>query len=245
MTWGSFGVVHIASLILGAGLLVGLYFLLKRLSQKSQTVVLGILSFAGIAAIIYNLVVWDSPIEYLPFHLCSLNAMVLPIAVWTRNKHLNNLLIFWGLGALLALVVNTAQANFEIFSLTFLFYFFPHLLEIGIPVLMFKLKLVEKDMKCIVSTVSITYVTYTVIHFINLALNRYCIENEILDWAGNVIQVNYMYSIKPENPLLQLFYNIVPHPYWYMLLCLPIIVIYLALVYRKQIIASIQARKAK
>jgi len=245
LTWGSFGIVHIASLVLGAGLIVGLYFLLKRFSQKVQTIVLGVLSFAGIAAIIFNLIVWDSPIEYLPFHLCSLNAMVLPVAVWTRNKPLNNLLIFWGLGALLALVVNTAQADFEIFSLTFAFYFFPHLLEIGIPMLMFKLKLVEKDMKCIISTVSITYAVYTVIHFINLALNRYCIENEILDWAGNVVQVNYMYSIKPENPLLQLFYNIVPHSYWYMLLCLPIIVIYLALVYRRQIVASIKARKAK
>ena len=58
MTWGSFGAVHIASLVLGVLLIVGLYFLLKRFSQRVQTIVLGILSFAGISAIIFNLTVW-------------------------------------------------------------------------------------------------------------------------------------------------------------------------------------------
>ncbi|MBE6664755.1 MAG: hypothetical protein E7603_00860 [Ruminococcaceae bacterium] len=243
MTWGSFGVVHIASLVLGIGLIIGLYFLLKRFSAKTQTIVLGILSFSGVAAILYNLLMWGSPLEYLPFHLCSLTAMVLPFAVWTRSKVLNNLLLFWGLGALLALVVNTAQANFEIFSWTFVFYFFPHLLEIGIPILMFGLRLVKRDVRCIGSTLVITLVSYTIIHFINIALNDYLLTNNILDYAGNLIQVNYMYSIKPENPVLQLFYNIIPYPYWYMFLSLPLIVVYLGCFYRKYIILWFKERK--
>ncbi|MBQ3489106.1 MAG: YwaF family protein [Clostridia bacterium] len=244
MTWGSFGVVHITSLVLGIGLIIGLYFLLKKCSQKTQTIILGILSFAGIGAIVYNLLMWDSPLEYLPFHLCSLTAMVLPFAVWMRSKILNNLLLFWGLGALLALVVNTAQANFEIFSWTFVFYFFPHLLEIGIPILMFSLRLVKRDVKCIGSTLLITLVAYTIIHFINVALNDYFLSNQILNYEGNLIQVNYMYSIKPENPVLQLFYNIIPYPYWYMFLSLPLIVVYLGCFYRKYIILWFKERKA-
>ena len=243
MTWGSFGVIHITSLILGVGMIMGLYFLLKKFSAKAQTVVLGILSFAGVGAIVYNLLMWGSPLEYLPFHLCSLTAMVLPFAVWTRSKVLNNLLLFWGLGALLALVVNTAQANFEIFSWTFVFYFFPHLLEIGIPILMFGLRLVKRDVRCIGSTLVITLVAYTAIHFINIALNDYLLTNNILDYAGNLIQVNYMYSIKPENPVLQLFYQIIPYPYWYMFLSLPLIVVYLACFYRKYIILWFKERK--
>lgn len=236
MLWGSFGIVHITSLILGIGMLIGLYFLLKRFSKKVQTIVLGILSFAGIGAIIFNLLMWGSPLEYLPFHLCSLTAMALPLAVWTKSKVLNNLLLLWGLGAFLALVVNTAQANFEIFSWTFVFYFFPHLLEIGIPLLMFALGLVKKDVKCIISTIIITFIAYTIIHLINLGLNDYLATNNILDYAGNLIQVNYMYSIKPENPVLQLFYNIIPHPYWYMYLSIPLIVVYLSCFYGKQIV---------
>ena len=124
MLWGSFGVVHMASLALGAALIVGLYFLLRCFSPKVQTVVLGILSFSGIAAVIFNLVTWGSPYEYLPLHLCSLNALVLPFAVFFRNKTASNLLLLWSLGAIMALVVNTAQANFEICSATFFFYFF-------------------------------------------------------------------------------------------------------------------------
>ena len=79
MLWGSFGLVHLISLALGAGMVVGLYFLLKGKSERVQLAVLGVLSFAGIGAIIFNLVTWGSPWEYLPLHLCSLSAMVLPL----------------------------------------------------------------------------------------------------------------------------------------------------------------------
>ena len=245
MLWGSFGLVHLISLALGAGMVVGLYFLLKGKSERVQLAVLGVLSFAGIGAIIFNLVTWGSPWEYLPLHLCSLSAMVLPFATLLRNKTLGNLLFLWSLGALMALVVNTAQAEFEIVSWTFVFYYFPHVLEFGIPILLFKLGLVKKDPRCIWSTIGITLGSYTIIHFINVALNNYFLANQILDSAGNVIQVNYMYSIVPENPVLVIFRNIVPYDYWYMLLVLPIVVVYLGAVYAKDLLALYKAKKAE
>ncbi|MBQ7817911.1 MAG: YwaF family protein [Oscillospiraceae bacterium] len=243
MLWGSFGTVHILSLVLGAGLMVGLYFLLRCFSAKIQTIVLGILSFAGIAAIIFNLVTWGSPYEYLPLHLCSLTAMALPFAVFTRSKVLSNLLLLWSLGAVMALVVNTAQANFEILSPTFFFYFFPHLLEFGIPILLFRLGLVEKDVKCILSTLLITLCVFTLIHFANVALNSYFVAHQVLNPAGEVIQVNYMYSIKPENPVLALFWSLIPAAFWYMLPVMLIVMIYLAAVYAKQIVCYFKAKK--
>ncbi len=243
MTWGSFGVIHLSSLAIAAALLVALYFILKKASPKVQTIVLGILSFAGIAAIIFNLVTWGSPLEYLPLHLCSLNALVLPVAVFTRNKTLNNLLLVWSLGALAALVVNTAQADFVLFSDVFCFYFFPHVLEFGIPILMFKLGLAQKDIRCIGSTLGITIVVYTLIHLFNVWLNGYCQAQQILDYAGNVIQVNYMYSITPANPVFQLFWGLIPHPYWYMFLVFPIVGIYLLGIYVRQLKDLLQKKK--
>ncbi len=234
ITWGFFGINHILSLILASGIIYTLYKFLENKQEKLQILTLGILSFSGIFAIIYNLIIWESPIEYLPFHLCSLNAMVLPIAVFTKNKHLNNLLLLWSLGAILAIVVNSAQANYEVFSLTFAIYYFPHVLEFGIPILMFKLNLVEKDISCIKNTLIITLISYTIIHLINVTLNNYLELNNILDYAGNLIQVNYMYSIKPENPVMSLFYQILPYEYWYMYLAIPIILIYLLLIYLKE-----------
>ena len=40
-----------------------------------------------------------------------------------------------------------------------------HVLDFGIPVLMFLLKLVKKDVKCIATTLGITVTSYTAIHF--------------------------------------------------------------------------------
>ena len=234
MKWGSFGPVHIATLLFAAAMITGLYFALRRASKQVQTAVLGVLSFSGIAAIIYNLVTWGSPLEYLPLHLCSINALLLPIVVFTRNKTLGNMLLVWCLGALAALVVNMAQAEYELNSWTFAFYYFPHVLEFGIPVLLFKLGLIEKHPKYILSTIAITMAVYTGIHFINVGLNAYCQANQILDWAGNVIQVNYMYSIVPENPLLALFKQVIPYDYWYMYMIVPILVVYLSAIYLPQ-----------
>ncbi len=235
MKWGSFGLVHIATLIFAAAMIIGLYFALRKASHKVQTAVLGVLSFSGIAAVIFNLVTWGSPLEYLPLHLCSLNALLLPIVVFSRNKTLGNMLLVWCLGALAALVVNMAQAEYELNSWTFVFYYFPHVLEFGIPVLLFKLNLIEKHPKYILSTIVITMIIYTGIHFCNLGLNAYLAANNMLDYAGNLIQVNYMYSLVPENPLLTLFWQIIPYEYWYMFMIIPILVVYLGIVYLPQI----------
>lgn len=242
MLWGSFGTVHILSLLFGAGMILGLYYLLRRCSAKVQTIILGVLSFSGIGAVIFNLVMWESPFEYLPLHLCSLTAMVLPLAVFFRSKILGNLLLLWSLGAVMALVVNTAQANFEIFSATFAFYFFPHLLEFGIPVLLFALGLVKKDIRCIASTLLITLCALVLVHLANVGLNNYLTTHQILNPSGALVQVNYMYTIKPENPVLGLFWSWIPYPFWYMLPVVLIVLVYLGIVYWRELITVLRKK---
>lgn len=232
MEWGTFGIVHILSLVIGAGLMVGLYFLLKHRSEKTQILVLGVLSFSGIISICWNLLNWGRPLEYLPLHLCALNAMMLPVAVFTRSKVIGNLLLVWGLGAVAALILNQAVAQALLFSPVFCSYYFCHLLEFGIAVMLFKLGLIKKDPKCIFSTIGITMGVYTLIHFFNKALNA----AQLLDLNGEVIKVNYMYSIVPENPLLQLFYQVIPFEYWYMYMIVPILVVYLLIIYAPQLL---------
>lgn len=243
MLWGSYGIVHIASLLLSAAIIVGLYFLLKNFSDKTKTIVLFILSLSGISAIIFNLVTWGSPIEYLPFHMCSITAMLLPFAVLTRNGVINNLLLLWCVGALIALVLNQAQANYEIWSWTFFFYYFPHTLEFGIPILMFAFKLTKKKLIYIPTTLGLTALIYTCVHLINVWLNHYAQAHNIVDWAGEIVKLNYMYSVDPTNPVLQLMYHLIPHPYWYMFVATPFIVLYLALVYLPEIIKAIKNGK--
>lgn len=244
MTWGSFGLVHIGTLALAAVINIVLYFIVKRMSPRLQLAVLGILSFSGIIALIFDLTMWGSPIEYLPFHLCSINAILLPFSVLSRNKVLGNLHLLWSLGALLALVLNHGVAHYEIPSSAFFIYYIPHLLECGIPLIMFKLGLWRLDARCILSTVVITMSAYTAIHFVNIALNNYCIANHVVDYAGELIQLNYMFSLAPNNPMLALFYQILPYQYWYMYLIVPVVVVYLGVIYgTRALILNRRARK--
>lgn len=234
--------LHAFLLVLGAAMIFGLYFLLRGKSQKVQTVVLGILSFSGIGAVIYNLLMWGTPLEYLPLHLCSINALLLPIAVFTRSKVVGNLLLVWSLGALMALVVNREMMGLTYGGWTLFFYFFPHVMEFGIPILLFRLGLVEKTPKCIGSTIGLTMAIYTVVHLINKGINAWCASAGIMS-GEEILHVNYMYSIVPEFPPLDLFYKVIPCEYWYMYMAVPIVLVYLLIIYAPQLIRAKKAVK--
>lgn len=236
MVWGSFGRVHMATLVLAVLLIALLYVLLKNRSPKIQTAVLFVLSFAGNAATVYNLIAWGEPLDYLPLHLCALNGLLLPIAVWTRNNKLCNLLLLWSLGAFVALVANGTMAAAKITDLPFLFYYFAHVSELGVPVLLFTLGLAKKDPKCLGSTLGITWGVYTAVYGINKLINFLCEAYQVTRADGSLVQVNYMYSMGPIDPLSGALWNILPYEYWYMLLAVPIIAVYLAVVYAPQIL---------
>ncbi|MBQ8579669.1 MAG: YwaF family protein [Oscillospiraceae bacterium] len=232
MKWGNFTPVHFASLAIGALIILAIFLILRKRSQTVQTAVLGVLSFAGIAAIIYNMLPPNNVLQNLPLQLCSLNAMLLPIVVFTKNKTLGNLLLAWCLGAICALILNNECVNMDIFGLDFAFYYYPHLMECGIPILLFALGHIKKDPKCILSSLVISLAAYTVIHFINLWINDYAAANDL------GFSVNYMFSMQPNNPLSDLLYSLVPYKYFYMLLYFPLIAVYLAIVYLPDMIRS-------
>ena len=242
--WGIFGIAHIISLPIAIGIILALYFSIRKASEKTQRIVLGILSFSGIAAIIYNLVMWNSPLEYLPFHLCSINAILLPIAMFSKNKTIGNMLVLWCLGALAAVVMNFyADEASDMYNPTFWFFYLPHVLEFGIPIIAFKLGIIKLDYKTIPKTLILTAGIYTAVHFINLGLIEYVKAKNLVDNAGNLLNINYMYSIHSEGfPLISTFYALIPHSYWYMFLVFPIIAVYLVIVYLPQIIREKKAK---
>ncbi len=241
MTCGTFTPLHIATLVLGVLLNVALYLFLKNKSRKVQIGVLFLFSLLGISAILFNLLMWGTPLEYLPLHLCSLNALILPFAVLFRKKWSCNLLLLWSLGSYVALILNQGMANAEIFSWTFFFYYFPHVFEAGIPIILFALDLADRDYKTMKSTLGITFICYTLIHFVNVAINSAQIQSPVA--PGEIIQVNYMFSVLPNNPLLEFFYAIIPSPYWYMFLAVPIILLYLSWWYFPELLDARKKRK--
>ncbi len=248
LKWGSFSSTHIITLCLSAVIIIGIYFILKNKSDKTRRIVLFILSLAGPAAVLYNILMWglkSTVLEYLPLHLCSINAMLLPFLAGSKNNFLGNLLPFYSVGALAALIFNTFQADFLIFDHVFAMYYFPHTLEFGIPIIMIALGMVEIRPKYILPCLGVTFVIYTAVHFANLGLNEYLRTAQILDSAGNVIEVNYMYSLAPMgNPALEFFWSIVPHEYFYMLVALLIIGVVYLLMNIKHVIAFVKRKRA-
>ena len=244
MLWGApFQTVHLITLAIAAALIVGFYFLLKFLPERARYIVLLILSLSGIVAIVYNLLAWGSPLEYLPFHMCSITAILLPIAVLTKNRYVGNLLLVWCLGSILALVFTDAQADYTIPSATFFIYYVPHVFEFAVVIYLFVFKYIRMDYRCIPVTVGLTVGIYTIVHLINLALNAYCAAHGIVDYAGNLLTFNYMFSITPTTSIFLLFWSIIPYEYWYMYVAVVILVVYLFILYAPQIIREQKARK--
>jgi hypothetical protein len=101
------------------------------------------------------------------------------------------------------------------------------------------------EAKYIPTTLALTMLIYTGVHLCNVAINSYCQLHQIVDASGELIQVNYMFSISPSNPLVALFHKLIPRRYWHMYLVLPIVAVYLLGVYTPQIRANLRERKAK
>lgn len=245
MLWGApFQTVHLITLAIAAAVIIGVYFLLKCLPERVRYICILVLSCSGLVAIVYNLIAWGSPLEYLPFHMCSIAAILLPIAVITKNRYVGNLLLVWCLGSILALVFNDAQAGYEILSATFFIYYIPHVFEFAVTIYLFSFGYIKKDYRCIPVTVGVTVGIYTVVHLINLALNHYCAVHNVVDYAGNVLTFNYMFSMEPTTSIFFLFWKIIPSPYWYMYVAVVILVVYLVVLYLPQIVRAVKNKRA-
>lgn len=251
LKWGTFTPAHFISLGVSVLIAVGLHFLLRKRSEKVQTWVLFTLSIYGVFALVYEIVVWGflgyNPLQwlqYLPLHMCAYNSLLTPILILSKNKILGNMLPLFATGAAIALIFNSIQADYTILSFTFISYFLTHTLGTALPFLMLSLGLIKPHPRYILPTAATTVGLYTVSHFANLIINNYLTSVNALDWQGLVLQVNYMFSIHTEgNPLLGLFWSIIPCSYFYMLCAFPIIVIYFALLNCKHIAAWIRSKK--
>ena len=254
--WGSFSTLHIITLIISlAAVPLTLYFTLKNRSEKTKRIVLFICSLWGPTSVLYSFFVWGSQtsyLEYLPFHMCAINAMLIPVLIITKSKLLGNMLPLFSLGALFALVFNTFQADYRIFSMVFACYYFAHTFELCIPFLLIKFGIVKTHPKYILPSVGLTFAFYTVAHFVNLWVNNYIEVHQLTNIYGEPIipDVDYMFTPGPSgNPALEFFWNILPYPYFYLLTTAPIVAAYYSLLnlnhFVKWIKGIIANKKAK
>ena len=237
MTWGSFSNIHLLTLAIAVLVNVLIYLILKRNTRAKQILALFVLSLIGVAFVLYTMLAdKDNIIRNLPLHFWALNMLILPFAVLTREKSICNLLLIWSAGSVVSLVFNTAMANVELLSFEFLIYFTMHMFGAGIPILLFELGLVKRDTKTVQSTIGLSVIAYVLVHCANLLINS------ANGWTVSD-GVNYMSTLEPTSSLLSFFYAIMPAPFWYMLLALPVLCLYVLYWYLPEILDERRRRR--
>lgn len=230
MVWGSFTKTHLLTLALAVLINVFIYLVLKRNTRSKQIIALFLFSLFGAGVVLFSLFSKDTEtLKNLPLSFWSLNAILLPFAVLFRGKKLCNLLLIWSFSSIYALVFNGSMANVEILTFDFMIYYTMHLLGAGIPILLFELNLVKREVDTIKSTVKITLLAYTAVHFINVYINSAC------GWSATD-GVNYMSTLAPTTSLLSFFNALIPLSYFYMLPAIPLLLIYLLYWYLPEIL---------
>ncbi len=229
MMEGFLGERHLVSLGIYFAFALLLYLFLRKRSVRVRRTVLGILSFAGLPALVWYPLACGDLLRFLPLELCSFTALLLPAAVLTGDRKLNNVLLLWSFGSFCAILLNPLETAWSPGDTEFWMFYAPHAAEAAVPPLMFALGLAEKDPRCIPVSVGSTFAAYTFSHACNRLINAFYAR------TGSPCRVNYMFAERPENPVLDACWRLVPVPYLYALVLLPGVVLLLLLLYIPQI----------
>lgn len=149
MTVQLFNWFYFMYIVLGAGIIVGLYFLLRKKSEKTKTLVIG-----GI--LIFNLVLHFLKLTFPPYstdpdkamsqiwfiNICGISVLAFPFFFFSKNKTLKDFMFYLGvISGFLALVYPTEAIDKAPFALDTIRFYITHLIIFMAPLLMMMLKL--------------------------------------------------------------------------------------------------------
>lgn len=159
----------------------------------------------------------------LPLHLCNVNMILLPIAVFTKKKPLLGFCFFVGpLGAIMALTMpGLGFSGYSILLPRMIGYYGTHFMVVILGLSLVTLGLYSprfKDIPTIVlATIGIAFIAFV----ISLALRI----TELNTHA------NYFFSIETEdNPILDMLYSKIPIPFVYLLPTSIILFVYMMII---------------
>ena len=159
----------------------------------------------------------------LPLQLCNINMLLIPIAVLTGRRSLMSFCFFVGpLGALMALVMpGTGFDGYSILLPRMLGYYGTHFMIIIEALALVVFGLYRPRFRDLPGTVA----ALLVISFFVFGVNA------LLRYTGLHPKANYFFSMETEgNPVLELFYRLVPYPYLYELPSFVILIPYMLII---------------
>jgi uncharacterized membrane protein YwaF len=198
---------------------------LRRKSERTRQIVLiaaCLVTFAGFFVYKYYLSI-DAEFDRitaamggfnwwgeLPLHLCNINMILVPIAVATKNRGLMSFCFFVGpLGAMLALVMpGNGFDGYSILLPRMLGYYGTHYMVVIECLAVVTFGFYRPKFSDLPKTVLAIFLIALIIFGINMLLRT----------TGLHPKANYFFTVETEgNPVLDLFYNLIPYPFLYLL----------------------------
>ncbi len=151
----------------------------------------------------------------LPFNLCNVTLLFLPVAMWTKNRTITTFCFFGGtFGPLLSLLMPlTGFAGYSLLTIHVAGYYFTHLVILMAPIFLLGLDLYKPKYKDVPKFMLALVCVGAVMFVVNLILRK----------TGLCPKSNYFFTIDQENnPLLEMLYRWIPIPFVYTLPIAPV-----------------------
>jgi hypothetical integral membrane protein (TIGR02206 family) len=198
-----------------------IYFLLRRRSLKTKTIVLFAICLFNIGLYLFKLSYnsrydWFNIWEYLPFDLCGLSLIFCPLALLFKSKLLKNYVYFIAApgGALALIVPNGAFLGSSIFTPQNIMFYLLHMIIAIFGFLFLSLGFFKLSLKDMLKSS---------VFFLFLALFMHGF-NTLVGTIG-LGHPNYFFTMySPQNPLLDIFWKLIGVKFFYLLPALPILV---------------------
>lgn len=219
-------------------ILVAASLILRKKSEKTRQTVLIAASLCTLVGFILYKILLSMDEDYnqiiqsmggfnwwgeLPFQLCNVNMILIPIAVHTKKRGLLSFCFFGGsLGAFMAMMF--AVNGFSGYSLLLprmIGFYFTHCMIVIEALALASFGLYQPELKDIPRMI----LTLLLIALAAFGLNL------LLRFTGLHPRANYFFTMEPEGvSLLELFYSWIPLPYLYLLPSMVILAVYMSLV---------------
>ena len=218
MTVEIFNTTHILTILL-MPLLIYLtlsYALTNRSDITKRNVLLLICGFNAALYVVYKFAQANEAVDdfdiflNLPLHFCNINLILLPLAIYLKNRNLMAYQFYFGtiLASLALVMVYPGFRSRSIFEFTPFVYFYYHSMLATLPIVLIKLRLYTPSFKAVWQPVLILVGMTSFMHIINMILR-----------ATNIAaEANYFFTFGLRGDFFtELFWRIVPLEFFFLL----------------------------
>ena len=213
-----FNLPHILTItLIPIAIFFGLYFGLRKCEENTiRQVLLWICIFNAVLYVVYKVVQFFQPtyefyfLLNLPLHFCNLNLILLPLAIYLRNKYLMAYQFYFGvcLAAIALLAIDPAFRGAPLLDFTTITYFYYHSFLMVAPILLIAFRLYRPSFKNVWQPTVFLVGLTAIIHLINMFLRG----------TGLAPTANYFFTYGLRgDPLTEIYWSIIPYEFFFLL----------------------------